>query len=315
MMSSIIDNRFTRTIIVLLMIGTMILPVPLFKNIYITPMTISVAMADSTPPYIVHTPVTKSKAGESVQITATIDDESDINDVSLHYKKENVSDYESVKMNKAEGKDNQFDANIPDTEVVGESLVYFIEARDTFGNISQAGNQSNPFYIKVIGPLPKPNIIHNPITRSGANESIEINAKIESQDIVKTATLYYQMEGESEKENILMALKEGNLYQAIIPADTIKNNRVKYYIAVVDKFDITTVLKDQVGEPFVIEIERKNNGESATEVIADVIKTGSRKWYTWALIVVGVIIAGIAISSSGGGAGGAGGGTSGGAGG
>src|SRR3989304_5399898 len=228
MMSSIIDNRFTRTIIVLLMIGTMILPEPLFKNIYITPMTISVAMADSTPPYIVHTPVTKSKAGESVQITATIDDESDINDVSLHYKKENVSDYESVKMNKAEGKDNQFDANIPDTEVVGESLVYFIEARDTFGNISQAGNQSNPFYIKVIGPLPKPDIIHNPITRSGANESIEINAKIESQDIVKTATLYYQMEGESEKENILMALKEGNLYQAIIPADTIKNNRVKY---------------------------------------------------------------------------------------
>lgn len=315
MMSSIIEHRITRTIIILLMIGTMILPVPLFKNIYITPLTVSIAMADSTPPFIGHDPITKLKAGESIQIMATIEDESDIDKVSLHYMKGKDSRYNEVDMNTTVGKHNQFDAVIPLEDVRPEGILYFIEAKDKFGNMSQVGSQSNPFTIKVEGPLPKPNIIHTPITKSGANESIEIKATIENQDITKTATLYYQMEGKSEKKNILMAPNEGNQYQAIIPVDTIKSNRVKYYIAVVDKFDNTTELRDQVGEPFVIEIEKVSNDGNATEVITKVITEGSRKWYVWALIIVGVVVAGIAISSSGGGAGGAGGGTGGGAGG
>lgn len=311
MMSSIIEHRITRTIIVFLMIGTLTLPVPLFKNIYLTPLMISIAMADSTPPYINHTPVMKSKAGESIQITAIIDDLSDI-EVWLYYMKGNDSGYKRVNMNKMDGKHNQFDAVIPFTDVVDEKLVYFIEAKDTFGNMSQAGSQSNPFTIKVEGPLPKPGISHIPITKSGANESIEIKAKIENKDIIKNSTLYYQRGGESKWDNIPMAPKEGNLYQATIPGENINSTRVKYYIEVVDKFDNQTLSKDQDGEPFVIEIDRVINGGIN---IGESIKGWHKKWYVWVLIGVGVIITAIAISSSGGGQGGAGGGTGGGAGG
>ena len=294
MMSSIIENRITRTVIIFLMIGPMILPVPLFKNISITPLMISIAMADSIPPYIGHDPITKSKAGESIHITATIDDESDINEVWLYYMKGNDSDYKKVIMNKTDGKSNQFDAVIPYTEVVGEKLVYFIEARDKFGNMSQAGSQSKPFSIKVIGPLPKPEISHIPITKSGANEPIEVKAKIDNQNIIEKTTLYYQRGGESRWGNIPMVPKEGNLYQATIPGENIKSNRVKYYIEVVDKFGKQTVSKDREGEPFVIEIGKVSSGGDRGDSIF-------KKWWFWTVLLAVVGGAAAAFSSGGGG--------------
>ncbi|MDZ7586423.1 MAG: hypothetical protein U0946_01600, partial [Patescibacteria group bacterium] len=138
--------------------------------------------------------------------------------------------------------------------------------------------------------------------------SIEIEAKIENQDIIRSSTLYYQRGSESGWEEIPMASKEGGLYQATIPGESITGNRVKYYIGVVDKFGNHTDSKNEVGEPFVIEIEKVNIGWPD-------LSSWHKKWYVWALIVVGVVITGIAISSSGGGDGGTGGGTGGGAGG
>lgn len=311
MMSSIIENRITRTIIVFLMTGMIIFPVSLFKNTYITSLIISIAMADSTPPYIDHTPVMRWRAGEALQISANIEDESDIKEVWLYYMQGNDSGYTKINMNKVDGEHNQFDAVIPFTEVVGERLLYFIEARDKFGNMSQVGSQSNPFTVKVEGDLPKPKITHMPITRSGVNESIEIKAKIEKQDIIENSTLYYQVGGESEYKHIQMVPEEGNLYQATIPGQNIKSNRVKYYIELVDKFGSKTNTKDKDGD-YVIAIEGVINRRLT---IGEMIEGWHKKWYVWVLIGVGAIITGIAISNSGGGQGGAGGGAGGGSGG
>jgi hypothetical protein len=105
--------------------------------------------ADTSPPVIKHTPVTKVTRGENLIVMAHMKDDSAIFGATLWYRAPNTTLYASAEMIR-KGED-LWGASIP----VTSDIEYYIEAYDEFGNgPSWAGSPKTPFLVKIADAAP-----------------------------------------------------------------------------------------------------------------------------------------------------------------
>ncbi|MEM4308681.1 MAG: C25 family cysteine peptidase [Thermoplasmata archaeon] len=95
---------------------------------------------DITPPCIRHIPVTHSKYGDDIKITAYITDESGILTAKLYYKGQTQTNWSVILM--FPDANGNYSAVIPGDAVPEEGIMYFIEAIDSLSNMAHAPSQA-----------------------------------------------------------------------------------------------------------------------------------------------------------------------------
>jgi hypothetical protein len=107
---------------------------------------------DTSPPVIVHTPVTSTARGAKfVQVFATITDESKFfPQVFFRY---GPGDYQKpVDMKPVKGVQDQYGANVP---IKGDVVEYYLEAYDELGNgPARSGDPARPYHVDTSGMPP-----------------------------------------------------------------------------------------------------------------------------------------------------------------
>ena len=129
--------------------------------------SVSIASADDTqPPLINHTPVSKANKGDSVAISAQMEDESEIFAPTLYFRYPGARGYSSVAMTR---KGDAFVANVQATA----DIEYWIEAYDEFGNgPTREGSPDRPHRVGVADKAPaKAKVDASPIPSAPAPEA------------------------------------------------------------------------------------------------------------------------------------------------
>lgn len=120
---------------------------------FILASTALVARAEDTqPPLINHTPVAKAMKGDSVTISAQMEDESEIFAPTLYFRYPGARGYSSVAMTR---KGDAFVANVQATA----DIEYWIEAYDEFGNgPTREGSPDRPHRVGVAEKAAAPKV-------------------------------------------------------------------------------------------------------------------------------------------------------------
>jgi hypothetical protein len=87
---------------------------------------------DTSLPVIIHDPVTTGNAGEDVTVTAKVSDNIGISSVDLYYRTSPGSSY--VKVHMTENSQGKYAGTIPGADVAGDTIQYYIEAKDIVNN-------------------------------------------------------------------------------------------------------------------------------------------------------------------------------------
>ncbi|HEY5594196.1 MAG TPA: hypothetical protein VIL61_03455 [Nitrospiria bacterium] len=107
--------------------------------------------ADLIAPTITHAlPAYTAKPGEPAEISAMITDTVKIAQASLHFRAQGDRNYETTRM--SGGPDNAYSGRIPGSMIKAgsTSMEYYIEAKDTEGNVSTEGRPTAPLVIAVV---------------------------------------------------------------------------------------------------------------------------------------------------------------------
>ncbi len=124
-----------------------------------TDIDVSITLDDVTPPTITHVPVTASKLGESISLTASVtDDASGVDTVALFYKKISDSTYSTISMTKSE---TRYSAELPPEVITSEGMEYYIKVTDlalspniayfgASGQVEEMPNSLNDIDISII---------------------------------------------------------------------------------------------------------------------------------------------------------------------
>jgi hypothetical protein len=106
---------------------------------------------DLIAPTIIHAlPAYIAKPGEPSEISAMITDNMKLAQAALHFRAQGDRDYETTPM--AEGPDHTYSGRIPGSMIKtnSTSMEYYIEAKDTDGNVSMEGRPIAPLVIAVV---------------------------------------------------------------------------------------------------------------------------------------------------------------------
>ena len=200
---------------------------------------------DSTPPPIIHTPVTSGTKSFPITITAVVTDEhSGIYEVKLYFKKQTDTSYSVLLMNPD---DSTYSIEIPSGSVTSDGIEYFIQATDKtspanvnyYGYNGETGIEPGSMTdiditITEQDETP-PTITHVPIVTADIGESINISATvIDDVSGVKYVKLFYKMKSDSTYSNLSMS-KNINIYSAEIPANKVTSAGIEYFIKAADK--------------------------------------------------------------------------------
>lgn len=104
---------------------------------------------DTTPPEILHTPLTAFPAGMPLRVQALVRDDVAVGEVILLYRSPGDNEYRSVTMLEAPGSDI-YSADLPET--AGPRIEYFIQASDAAGNA--APDRAQEPYLITLPELP-----------------------------------------------------------------------------------------------------------------------------------------------------------------
>ncbi|MBP7653928.1 hypothetical protein KA977_10935, partial [Candidatus Dependentiae bacterium] len=114
----------------------------------------TVTMISATKPYIDHTAVGTSSKDNAITITALVNDYTNVNSVTLYYKKNSDANYTSVSMKKTSG--DYYSEVIP-ANIVTENVTYYISAYNGINyiycgssGISNSNPSSNPITVTIL---------------------------------------------------------------------------------------------------------------------------------------------------------------------
>lgn len=109
--------------------------------------------SDLTAPVIQHEPPTQAfRSGESVNIQATITDNSEIKEATLFYRPIGNDEYSSINMEKQPQGD--YSVSIPKDDITEPGIEYYIQAADQAGNIALRGFSFSPLTLTVTPATP-----------------------------------------------------------------------------------------------------------------------------------------------------------------
>jgi len=116
---------------------------------------------DTTPPVIVHEPVTNGTEGQAVLIEAIITDDVAVAEVTLHYRKIGDPTYSTIPMTLCEGCLNVYDGAIPASAVTTAGVEYYISATDGTNTATHPATNpdTSPHVISMIEPNQPPSAV------------------------------------------------------------------------------------------------------------------------------------------------------------
>jgi beta propeller repeat protein len=109
---------------------------------------------DTTPPTITHTQVTSSVENQDVTITATIEDDFNVENATLFYRKIGDTEFTSISLIKSQ---DTYSADIPSSAITLDGIEYYIEATDGMNTATNPVSNpiTNPYEITVVSiPIP-----------------------------------------------------------------------------------------------------------------------------------------------------------------
>ncbi len=156
--------------------------------------------------------------------------------------------------------DGSWLANVPEETVLEGAVHFYISAVTDKGikTLPSADPQVNPFVVTIFPNVP-PEFSHTPVEYSAADQAIAIEAIAEdATNQVENIQLYYREVGAPifTKVESYQGTSYVN-YQATIPAESVTQSGVEYYLVAIDDFGSETYL-GSADSPFIINVE--NNG-------------------------------------------------------
>ncbi len=144
-------------------------------------------------------------------------------------------------------------------EKVGEIEIIVVQA---LGSSAKITSQVIPFEVgdlataltsteKIDEP---PKIIHSPVVASVQGKEILIQANIVGDNKIEAASLLFRNKTDGQYGSIPLVNTEKDKYSAIIPATSIKNDKIEYYLTAVDSKGLMTEKKDDFKKPFSVMI-------------------------------------------------------------
>ena len=201
-------------------------------------------MPDSEPPEITHFPATEATAGVPLELHAMVVDDVNVSEVSLHYRLEGESIFETIVMVYCPGCIDTYRATIPGSEMTGGSLEYYINATDGLNYATHPADNPDeePHVVEITVPeTDGPEIFHIPVTAGNEGWSIEIYATLSDESGIQGARLHYRRPGEPyttvEMEKCTSCI---DAYTATIPGSAINATTIEYYIEADDGVNVAT---------------------------------------------------------------------------
>ncbi len=199
---------------------------------------------DVSAPYITHTRVYYATRDFPITITTIVDDEnSGVNEVKIHYKKDTDKDYTELVM--ARSGSNIYKGEIPSNKVTGNSLSYFISASDNtdISNIRYYGKEGQVYYkpdpnsdidIQILDEdVIPPTIMHQRIEKGIVGTKLAMTATVTDDGSgVKDVKVFYKIRTDRNFQEANM--KNGNPYYYELPESVMTSYGVDYYLYAID---------------------------------------------------------------------------------
>lgn len=192
---------------------------------------------DISNPIIEHSPVLGvQEAGSTVTIAATVTDNVQISDVSLHYRTAGAESFKLGTMAR-QGETAIFSGDIPESTVIIPGVEYYIRVVDSSSNVvthPSSNPDKLPHSFSVHDTVP-PEIVYDPGSLSTVLITESIIVMVEATDLVgiREMKVFYRSESEAEFTTLVGEDRGSDQFSVQIPSPTIKGT-IYYYIQVED---------------------------------------------------------------------------------
>jgi stage II sporulation protein D len=207
----------------------------------------SQSVVDTTGPNISHNIVsTYTFAGQPLQISCSVTDQSGVKSVSLYYKNSYQTNYNLVTMQNVGN--NTYVYTIPSSDIVEGILRYYISATDVYNNVSYYPSLQEQITIVVKSSSAAtdsdgPKVVFEPITELRKGYPLEITVYVEDDSGVKDVYFYYKNINETSYKQKIFSSLGGGWYQLVISSDELLTSTTfQYFIIATDIKDNSTVL-------------------------------------------------------------------------
>ena len=198
--------------------------------------------SDRTGPFVEHTPPGGPvKAGESLELTATVTDSSGVSEVILNFRNSLSSGFVQLAMT-PQGS-NRFSAQVPAQEVIAPWLRYYIEAVDASPNQNSSRLPSaapGEYFSLAVEEEEVPDTDPPMISDVQANptpgrprQPVIISAGVADASGIEAVKLYFRMQGEQSFLTTDMTLS-GTVFRGEIPASVVRVGILEYYLEATD---------------------------------------------------------------------------------
>lgn len=204
-------------------------------------------------PTITHVPVGNGQAaGTAVGIAATVTAGTPLASVTLYYRTQGGGAFTSVAMTNPSG--NNWSGQIPAGAVMTPAVEYYLEAVDTATPPNTATHPVsmgavNAFTVTASDTSP-PTIVHTPVG-DGQPESVDVTvmATVTDASGVASVSLFYRVAGGGGFANAAMTNTSGDTWTGTIPAASVTQLGVDYYVAATDSATPPNAATDPTGAP------------------------------------------------------------------
>jgi photosystem II stability/assembly factor-like uncharacterized protein len=219
-----------------------------------------IVIFDSSAPEIQHSPIaTAQEAGLPVIINATVTDDVQVTDVSIHYRPAGQESFKIAPMIETATK-SLYTGTIPASQVIPTGVEYYIKAMDNSGNVTThpAVNPDKlPHSFRVVDTVP-PEINYDPskLTKVLITDPIVITTDVTDRTGINEVKVYYKLEGDKDFGFVICKDLGNNRYVATIPSPLMKSNAY-YYIQATDNSGntITSPKQDPTKQPYSVLVD------------------------------------------------------------
>ncbi|PKN57087.1 MAG: hypothetical protein CVU56_12675, partial [Deltaproteobacteria bacterium HGW-Deltaproteobacteria-14] len=203
--------------------------------------TVGSVPTDTTPPVIVHTPVSGSHtASQAVALTATVTDASGVGAVRVHFRAQGDTSWLVASL--SAGTNNSWTGSIPALAVVSPGVQYYLEAVDASSSANAAMSPATApttYHSFSVTAAPTdttaPTLVHTAVTATQtAGASVSVTATATDASGVASVSLYFRTQGEASWLSAALTHGSGDTWSGAIPALAVASPGVQYYLEAVD---------------------------------------------------------------------------------
>ena len=187
---------------------------------------------DQETPMMTFTDPTGAQNGMPLALTAIVTDNIAVLDVRLFFKIDDEVTWHDVQMNRTTG--DNYTATIPGAELDGQTLRFYIIARDTSFNDRSQGSQNSP---RLVGIAPAdavpPDLYYKPPSSVVKGKDLAISVEATDNVGVVSVMAYFKIDDEVTWHELALVLDSG-FYKGTIPSSSLQGSKLHYYIVAKD---------------------------------------------------------------------------------